>query len=471
MYEHFTDRALTVMKLADYIAHRFNLEYVTTEHLLLAILKTGSGVAVNALRNLAINKGIDLGQLQEEIEKIVPCGSYPFGRDRLPLTPSVKQVIADANEESEFLDASFVGTEHLLLALVRQKESVAAQAILNVGLKLEEVRGEVLRLLGREIPVEKDSNVPPRPNAVQPAAQAGSGAAKEKSAMYERFTDRARKVMQLANQEAQRFNHEYIGTEHILLGLIKEGAGVAANVLKNLDIDLRKIRLEVEKIIQSGPEMVTIGKLPQTPMAKKVIEYAIEEARSLNHNYIGTEHLLLGLLREEDTVAAQILLNLGLKLEDVRDEILLMMGHTPAREGWVRRRQQRAKNEKSESVEPNEACNNSPKDEVISPDVRERIRYLEQQLWNIRVLLGAFVGATAGALLFAQFGSIIGLLLGGLVAALGWRTLGGLAGGGVGALIGSTHLGNDGGGLAGALLGALMGFLIADVGSRSNKPS
>ena len=100
--------------------------------------------------------------------------------------------------------------------------------------------------------------------------------------MYERFTDRARKVMQLANQEAQRFNHEYIGTEHILLGLVKEGSGVAANVLKNLDVDLRKIRLEVEKLVQSGPEMVTMGKLPQTPRAKKVIEYSMEEARNLN---------------------------------------------------------------------------------------------------------------------------------------------------------------------------------------------
>ena len=97
--------------------------------------------------------------------------------------------------------------------------------------------------------------------------------------MYERFTDRARKVMQLANQEAQRFNHEYIGTEHILLGLIKEGSGVAANVLKNLEVDLRKIRLEVEKLVQSGPDMVTMGKLPQTPRAKKVIEYSMEEAR------------------------------------------------------------------------------------------------------------------------------------------------------------------------------------------------
>src|ERR1700745_4363036 len=145
--------------------------------------------------------------------------------------------------------------------------------------------------------------------------------------MYERFTDRARKVMQLANQEAQRFNHEYVRTEHVFLGLIKEGSGVAANVLRNLDVDLRKIRNEVEKIVQAGPDMVTMGKLPQTPRAKKVIEYAIEEARNLNHNYVGTEHLLLGLLREQEGVAAQVLMNLNLKLEEVREEVLNLLGH------------------------------------------------------------------------------------------------------------------------------------------------
>jgi ATP-dependent Clp protease ATP-binding subunit ClpC len=144
--------------------------------------------------------------------------------------------------------------------------------------------------------------------------------------MFERFTDRARKVMALANQEAQRFNHEYIGTEHILLGLVKEGSGVGANVLKNLGVDLRKVRMEVEKLVKSGPEMVTMGKLPQTPRAKRVIEYAIEEARNLNHNYVGTEHLLLGLLREQDGVAAQVLMNLGLKLDEVREEVLNLLG-------------------------------------------------------------------------------------------------------------------------------------------------
>jgi len=132
--------------------------------------------------------------------------------------------------------------------------------------------------------------------------------------------------MALANQEAQRFNHEYIGTEHILLGLVKEGSGVGATVLKNLDVDIKKLRLAIEKRVKSGPDMVTMGKLPQTPRAKKVIEYAIEEARALNHNYVGTEHILLGLLRETEGIAAQVLMDMDMKLEDVRQEVLNLLG-------------------------------------------------------------------------------------------------------------------------------------------------
>jgi ATP-dependent Clp protease ATP-binding subunit ClpC len=148
--------------------------------------------------------------------------------------------------------------------------------------------------------------------------------------MYERFTDRARKVMQLANQEAQRFNHEYIRTEHVLLGLVKEGSGVAANVLKKLDIDLYKIRLEVEKIVPfASSESPVPGRLPHTPRTRKVIDYSVEEARLLKHNYVGTEHLLLGLLREEEGVAAQVLMNLGLDLEGVRLEVMNLVGSIP----------------------------------------------------------------------------------------------------------------------------------------------
>ena len=147
--------------------------------------------------------------------------------------------------------------------------------------------------------------------------------------MFERFTERARKVIALASQEAQRFNHEFIGTEHILLGLAKEGSGVGANVLKDLGVDLAKLRTEVEKLVKTGPDMVTMGALPKTPHAKDALEYSVEEARNLNHNYVGTEHLLLGLLRDQDGVAAQVLMNLGLKLEEVRQEIVQILAAPP----------------------------------------------------------------------------------------------------------------------------------------------
>ena len=132
--------------------------------------------------------------------------------------------------------------------------------------------------------------------------------------------------MQLANQEAQRFNHEYIGTEHMLLGLVKEGSGQAAKFLKLMDVDLRRIRLEVEKMVQSGPEMITMGRLPQTPRAKKVIEYSMEEARNMGSEFVGTEHLLLGLLKEKEGVAADALSKLGVELETTRNMIVQEMG-------------------------------------------------------------------------------------------------------------------------------------------------
>ena len=137
--------------------------------------------------------------------------------------------------------------------------------------------------------------------------------------MYERFTDLSRKTMKIANQKAIKLNHGYIGTEHILLGLLEsKSTFVLATIKHHPDI----VRQEIFKIVQSGPDnMVTMGKLPQTPRAKKVIEYAMEEAWNLNHNYVGTEHFLLGLLREQEGVAAQVLMNLGLKLEDVREKI------------------------------------------------------------------------------------------------------------------------------------------------------
>lgn len=144
--------------------------------------------------------------------------------------------------------------------------------------------------------------------------------------MFNRFTERARKVIILAKEEARRFNHDYIGTEHILLGLIREGEGVAAAVLQKLEVSLENIRLEIEKLVQPGPTTQIIGDIPFTPRAKKALELSAEEARSLGHNYIGTEHLLLGLIREGEGIASQVLLNLGMDLNSVRNEVMSLLG-------------------------------------------------------------------------------------------------------------------------------------------------
>jgi len=155
--------------------------------------------------------------------------------------------------------------------------------------------------------------------------------------MFDRFTDRARRVIILARKEADRFNHNYIGTEHLLLGLIRLGQGVAVNVLRGMGIDFETIRIEVEKAVGSGPETKVIGDIPLTARAKKVIELAVEEARNLNHTYIGTEHLLLGLLQEGEGVASKILRSLNVDLEKTRQDVLRelqsTMGQQPEEEG------------------------------------------------------------------------------------------------------------------------------------------
>ena len=140
--------------------------------------------------------------------------------------------------------------------------------------------------------------------------------------MFDKFTNRAKQVIKLAKKEAQRLNHNYLGTEHVLLGLLKLGQGIAVNVLRNLNIDYETVLSEVERIVGFGPEIQVYGDPALTGKVKKVFEYSNEEAASLNHNYVGTEHLLLAILRQTDGVAAQILENLNINLKEVRKEVL-----------------------------------------------------------------------------------------------------------------------------------------------------
>ncbi|MBA3364639.1 MAG: UvrB/UvrC motif-containing protein, partial [Actinobacteria bacterium] len=155
---------------------------------------------------------------------------------------------------------------------------------------------------------------------------------------FERFTERARQVVVLAQDEARALKHNYIGTEHILLGLLREEEGLAASVLESLDITVEEVRAQVARIVGQGDE-VTTGQIPFTPRAKKVLELALREALSLGHNYIGTEHILLGLAREGEGVANRILLDVGVASSEARDEVMLALSgaHSARRPPLVRR--------------------------------------------------------------------------------------------------------------------------------------
>jgi len=227
--------------------------------------------------------------------------------------------------------------------------------------------------------------------------------------MFDRFTERARKVMSLARLEAQRFYHDYVGTEHILLALVKEGTGVASVVLKKMGVELKEIRNEIEKSVERGPQPVSSSQqLPYTPRAKKVLEFSLEEARNLGHHYIGTEHLLLGLLREHDGYAAQALTSLGLKLDDVREEVHNFLGS----EFQPHTQQKTAKKSKSETPaldsfgrDLTELAHEGKLDPVIGREreIQRVTQVLSRRTKNNPVLLGeAGVGKTAIVEGFAQ---------------------------------------------------------------------
>jgi ATP-dependent Clp protease ATP-binding subunit ClpC len=144
--------------------------------------------------------------------------------------------------------------------------------------------------------------------------------------VFERFTERARQVIVLAQDEARALKHNYIGTEHILLGLLREEEGLAARVLESLDVTVEEVRAQVKRLVGQGDEEIATGQIPFTPRAKKVLELALREALSLKHSYIGPEHILLGLARENDGVAARILLDLGADAETIREQTIAMLG-------------------------------------------------------------------------------------------------------------------------------------------------
>ena len=215
---------------------------------------------------------------------------------------------------------------------------------------------------------------------------------------FEKFSERARRVLSLAQEEAQRFNHNYIGTEHILLGLVRETEGVAARVLSSLSVDLSKVRSAVEFIIGRG-EKPAQGEIGLTPRAKKVVELAVDEARRMNHTYIGTEHLLIGLLREGEGVAAGVLESLGVTLDKVRTETHRILSHTSGQgQGQSSRTNTKTPTLDNLGVDLTNAARSDKLDPVVGRDqeLQRVIQILSRRTKNNPVLVGEpGVGKTA----------------------------------------------------------------------------
>ena len=304
---NFSDDVRAVLHLAREEAVRLGHQYVGTEHLLLGMIRDGGCTATTVLTTL----NVDLQQIRQKIEdrveeRVGKRGNVAVPPDLdLPYTSRARYVLELSMSEARELRYSYIDTGLFLLGLLREKKGIAAQVLTEAGVTLEQARVEVVRLSGGE---QLSRTVPPgRP-------------------VDRNFTDRVRKILQMAREEAARLHHDHVGTEHILLGLVREGEGVAAAVITNLNVELEEIRQRIEEKVIKGEAARAAGlDLPYTRTAKNVLEMTMREARELKHSYVGTEHLLLGLLREGKGIAAEVLTELGVTLGEARAETVRLL--------------------------------------------------------------------------------------------------------------------------------------------------
>ena len=326
MFERFTERSRKVVVLAQEESGRLRHDYVGTEHLLLGLLREGDGVAARALAAT----GVILVGAREQVESIVGYGEREAG-GQVPFTQRSKAALEASLKEAMGMGHNHIGTEHLLLGLLREPEGVAARTLSNLGADPEAVRREVVGRLGeasrpetREAPgrLERTREVLRRSFSRQP---------REDQTPLHKLTGHGRRVVALARDEARRFNHNYVGTEHLLLGLLADRESVAAQALSSLNVTLDEVRGQVESIVGYGEEG-TGAQAPFTPRAKKILQLAERESLRLGDDFIGAEHVLLGLVRETEGVAARVFLNLDVDPDEIRREVVMRLPDR-AREG------------------------------------------------------------------------------------------------------------------------------------------
>ena len=302
-FDRFTERARAVIRHARDEARQLKHPSVHTGHLLLGLLDEPEGVGVRALEAM----GASAAKVRAAVRFMSKPGTEEI-QDDPDLTGSVDRVIELAIDASTFFGHGYVGTEHLLIGLIREENGIGAGVLEFLDVTLDEARLEIDRQRQQHVPGDQ----PPRPAA-------GIGG--------DQFTERATAALRFGEEEARRFKHDAIGTEHLLLGLIRERDGVAATVLEALEVHPARVRTQVEFIIGRG-DSDPARAIHLTPRSKKVLELAVDESRRLEHVEVGTHHLLLGLVREGDGIAGQVLQSVGLGLEKVRAEVMRVLAES-----------------------------------------------------------------------------------------------------------------------------------------------
>jgi ATP-dependent Clp protease ATP-binding subunit ClpA len=288
------------MELAQEEAHRLQHDHVGTEHILLGLAHGEQGIIAQTFQEYHL----DLEKLRAATIELVGLGNHE-GTDTLPLNEEAQQAVAQVQDLARRLDPPQVGSQHLLIALLRMPSCVAHRVLIHLNASPQH-----FAILMSSATIQTTSTTSTASPQNNPARD-----------RFDKFSDAARRVLSRAQEEAQRFQHNYIGTEHLLLGLIRVEDGVAARVLYELGVELERVRHNVEFIIGRGDRIV-LGEIGLTPRAKKVIELSVDESRRLGRHYIGTEHILLGLVREGQGIAAGVLESLGVNLDGVRQKTL-----------------------------------------------------------------------------------------------------------------------------------------------------
>ncbi len=292
MYERFTDTARRAVVRSQEEARRLQHDYIGTEHLLLGVVAEATAPATRVLATV----GITGDAVRLQVQRSVPAGTAVVA-GHIPFSASTKKALELSLREALLLSHNYIGTEHLLLGLTREDNGAGGLALRSLGADLESLRAGV-RNLGA-------LSAPPAAPAASPAPAASAAPAATTDYRFETYTDRARRAVVSAQEEARGLNHNYIGGEHLLLGLLMT-EGAAALALESLGVSYEWAHGRIMEVVGPGTETPT-GHIPFTSRAKKVMELALREAATLDHRYIGVEHLLLGLMREGEGVAVQLL--------------------------------------------------------------------------------------------------------------------------------------------------------------------